>query len=47
MARFVASDLVGFLIRLGSILRVFFAQLTIGFTISNHGNLKVTFSFPR
>jgi len=47
MARFVANDLVGFLIRLGSILRVFSAQSTIGFTISNHGNPKITFSFPK
>jgi len=47
MAQFVASDLVGFLIHFGSILRVFSAQLTIGFTISNHGNLKITFSFPK
>jgi len=47
MAQFMASNLVGFLIHLGSILRVFFAQSTIGFTISNHGNLKITFSFPK
>jgi len=47
MAQLVANDLVGFLICLGSILRVFFAQSTIGFTISNHGNLKIMFSFPK
>jgi len=47
MARFMASDLLGFLIHLGSILRVFFAQLTIGFTISSHGSPKIMFSFPR
>jgi len=47
MAQFVANDLVGFLIHSGSILRVFFAQSTIGFTISNHGNPKITFSFPK
>ena len=47
MAWFMASDLVGFLICSGSTLRVFFAQSTIGFTISNHGNPKIMFSFPR
>jgi len=47
MAQFVANNLVGFLIRSGSILRVLFAQSTIGFTISNHGNPKIMFSFPR
>ena len=47
MALFMATFLVGFLIGSGSILRVFLAQSTIGFTISNHGNPKITFSFPR
>jgi len=47
MAQFTASNFVGFLIHLGLILRVFFAQLTIGFTISNHGNPRIMFSFPK